>query len=223
MAPLQANPSCITLRLKNHKSTTLVHADPLASFLDIRRELLIALHLTRPTGRLRNGVEIPNDPLDVLLARPRDVHDVSAGWVRLRTEDEASEEELDEEEQAAAAQDVSTTKKRGAATTGKGRSAVVRRPNCPKAAGLKDGGVLAYKFRSELGARATKRDVVMGGDDDEGEEWDVVIASYEDTTGTVNEGDVGAIGSLDEFAGASVARNDDDDDDDGGQDDLSHA
>lgn len=191
--PTTAKPSSITLRFKHRRSTTLLHADPLASFLILKRELIRALYQTHPSGKLPTGATIPQEPLDILLARPRDIHDVSLGWTRLRTEDEGSGP-------VAETDDVKTPMKRG--PPAKKTALSVGRPDCPRAAGLKDGGVLAYKFRSESivegdanqGVQAfDDDDEEMDGEEDDAEEWDVVIASYEDTTGTVNEGDVGGM------------------------------
>jgi len=179
--PANATPTSITLRFKHHKSTTLLHADPLASFFVLKRELLRALHQTHPSGLL-NSVAIPSDPLEVLLAQPRGGNNLASGWRRLRTDDEIEREELDDDDEEEA---VKTPKKRNTATATKRRK-TPDRPDSPKAAGLKDGGALAFKFKSESTAKndvmAFEDDEDMIGDDEaeDQEQWDVVMPSYED-------------------------------------------
>ncbi|KAF2651132.1 hypothetical protein K491DRAFT_104409 [Lophiostoma macrostomum CBS 122681] len=83
MAPPPPSPHTQTLRLKSHKTTVLLHIDPLQSFTSIKSELLAAL---RETG-LRHadtGATIPlPDSLraeDVTLGRPRNVNEPKAGF-----------------------------------------------------------------------------------------------------------------------------------------------
>ena len=67
---------------------------------------------------------------------------------------------------------------------------------CPKALGLLDSAVLAYKFRGERVTREgedeemEEEDEGLGGMDED--DFGVVIAAYEDDTGALNEGDVGS-------------------------------
>lgn len=155
-------PHTWTFRLKYHKSTTILHIDPLQSLTSIKTELLSALNQTHPDGRL-HGAKIPSVADDIILGRSNDPYDPSSGWTRIEEEDPTAETD-----------DGLALKKRKNTT----RDAL-----SPKTLGLKDNAVLAFKFRA---------------DDDEGlgleeEKWDVVIASYEDVTGTTNEGDVGAL------------------------------
>lgn len=149
------SPTTWTLRFKNHRSTTLLHADPLQSFNSLKEDLLQALRQTHPNGRI-NGVEIPSDPASVLLARPNDIHNLEKGFT-------------------------SVTDKEGNIITGNEQVGKKRKSGdpelkikepCPKAAGLKDGAVLAYKFR--IPKTAKNYDPAID------EDWDVVIPSYDD-------------------------------------------
>lgn len=169
MVPTTPSPLTWTLRLKYNKGTTLLHVDPLQSFTSIKAELLRALHQIYPNGALPDGTTLPASSQEVLLAKPVDVNDHSQGWTRL-AEDEAKDDE-----------DLETTKSK---SSKKRKNDAESSLSCPKGAGLKEGSVLAYKFRS--------------GQDDEGlgledERWDVVIPNYEDSTGVTNEGDVGGL------------------------------
>ena len=168
MAPTTPSPLTWTLRLKYHKSTTLLHVDPLQSFISIKGELLRALRQRHTDGQLPNGTVIPTSADEVLLAKPVDVSDHNQGWTRI-------------EDSMSHAEDVQPP--RAAGSSKKRKPDVTSPMSCPQASGLRDGSVLAYKFSSS-------------GQDDEGlgledEVWDVVIPSYEDTAGVTNEGDVG--------------------------------
>jgi len=110
---------------------------------------------------------------------------LGAGWKRLRTDDEIYGEELagDDEEEA-----VKTSKSRSTATAVKKRR-TPDRPDSPKAAGLKDGSALAFKFKSESRVGAGKNEVMAFNDNEDmvgigeaedEEAWDVVVPSYED-------------------------------------------
>ncbi|KAI9728412.1 MAG: hypothetical protein M1828_003812 [Chrysothrix sp. TS-e1954] len=155
-----------TLRLKHNKDTTLLHVGQLQPFDDIKEELLEALRQTHPDGKLDGIADIPEDPTDVILAKPKDAQDYTQGWIRLNPEGFSEDEE--------------GSKKR-----------IISRKvaeDSPKAAGLKEGAVLAYKFKTE-------KDEGLG---DEDENWDVVIPSFEDTLGMTTEGDVGERKPLDD-------------------------
>lgn len=159
MAPTIASPLTWTLRFKYHKKTTLLHVDPLQSFTSIKAELLRALHQTHPDGEISSGVSIPSDPSEVLLAQPNDVHDHAQGWKRIQPEQDEEEEQSTPGRQKT-----------------KGRSAYSQ--DSPTAAGLKDGGMVAYKFQSD---ETNKDDVDEAlGLDEEDDDWDVIIPNYDD-------------------------------------------
>lgn len=173
MALTAPSPLTWTLRFKYHKSTTLLHVEPLQSFISIKGELLRALRQTHKNGRLSDGTSIPDAADEVILAKPVDISDHNQGWTRI--EDPVSHAEELEPPKAAG-----SSKKR--------KLDVTSPMSCPQASGLKEGSVLAYKFSS-------------GGQDDEGlgledEVWDVVIPNYDHTAGVTNEGDIGRLPNL---------------------------
>jgi hypothetical protein len=84
MAPPEPSPTTQTLRLKSHKTTILLHIDPLQTFASIKAELLTAL---RDTG-LKDAdtgadIVIPESlrPEDITFGRPRNVNEPGQGFV----------------------------------------------------------------------------------------------------------------------------------------------
>lgn len=109
------------------------------------------------------------------------------GFVRLRTEDEGAEDDDDDDEDEED-EGFKKPKKRGAAGKRKGTVGSGVSPDCPKAAGLKDGAVLAYKFRQETGRMKGKGGMLDLDDEDEDDEtWDVVLATFNDDAETADE------------------------------------
>ena len=153
MAPTDPSTLTWTLLFKNHKSTTLLHIDPLQSFDSIKEELIRALRSTHPDGRV-NGFEIPSKPSNVLVARPNDVFNLEKGFTNVTDNDG----------------NIITGNETAKSRKGAGADIKIKEA-CPKAAGLKDGLVLAYKFRT-----AAEVDYDPFNDDD----WDVILPSYED-------------------------------------------
>lgn len=164
-----------TIRLKLHKTTVITAVDPLKSLDEIKAELLRALRTRHPQGIITASgtTQVPSSPSDIILAKPLDVHEPEKGWERLR---------FDEDENDLSMLDGANDKgkKKGTTTSLSG--------NTPKAAGLKDGSVLAFKFKNQQGPRQGDEGIGLE-ESDEG--WDVVLPSYEDSMGVTNEGDVG--------------------------------
>ncbi|KZF24445.1 hypothetical protein L228DRAFT_245376 [Xylona heveae TC161] len=161
----EADQSSWTFRLKHHKTTILLFVRPLQSFDSIKEDLLHALRSTRPDGTL-NGNKIPTSSDEVVLGVPIDNNDLSKGWVAL----EIPESEILDEQ--------GVKRKVG------GKQSVLNQS--PQGAGLKDGAVLAFKFR-EPGAGKTKDedkdDLGLEDEQDDGQ-WDVSIPSYEEEYGS---------------------------------------
>jgi hypothetical protein len=154
MSSVALSPSGWTLRFKNHKTTTLLHVDPLQLWSSVKADLLHALKETHPDGRLASGTEIPSDPEDIILAKAKDFHDLTIGWERISAGD-------------VGALAITNSKKKR-----------VNIEDCPKGAGLKDGHALVYKFRAD------DEDMDEGLDlDDEDEHWDVIVPTYEEMEG----------------------------------------
>ncbi|KAF2768937.1 hypothetical protein EJ03DRAFT_111084 [Teratosphaeria nubilosa] len=175
-----------TLRFKHHRTTVLLHVDPLQKLSSVRAELLKAVQQTCPDGKF-DGHAIPTNEADILLARPSDINNLSLGWEPLQ-----HDFDLD-----AALTEADTGKGKGKASVsaaqGKpGRSQVT---DSVQGAGLRDGGVVAFKFRGEGdgGAQADDEGVDVEGEDRlDGEtlvgepvteNWDVVVPSMEEIYG----------------------------------------
>lgn len=188
MAPaILPSPRSWILHFKHHRSTILLHVDPLQKLSSVRTELLAALYATQPSG-LFNGHRIPDGEGEVILARPRDQNDLSAGWEKIG-EDE--DDELVPEEDK---------KGKGKAVVGsasaKGKASKDKITDCPQGVGLRDGGIVAFRFRSEAeGARKEEDEGIDVDEEDEKldgetlvgepekEVWDVVVPTMEETYG----------------------------------------
>lgn len=187
MAPTKPSPATWTFRFKNGKSTTLLHVDPLQSLQSIKTELLRALISTHRDGQL-GSQRIPTDPSLVLVGRPVDIHDPAQGWQRIVEEHDRNHNGTAAESSRAAS---GPGKKR---KSGAQNGTVPGAGDCPKALGLEDNAVLAFKFCGQVAARdeGEEEDEGLGMEMDEDDRFDVVIPSYEDETGVVNQGDVGS-------------------------------
>ncbi|KAK4552947.1 hypothetical protein LTR86_010079 [Recurvomyces mirabilis] len=179
-------PQTWTLRLKHSRTTILLHISPLQPFASVRTELLKALHQTTSSGIL-NGHQIPEHESEILLARPVDSNDLSLGWETLEAEKQGEDgvmaEVLKEDKKG---------KGKAGAVVGAAKSGGNKATDCPQGAGLRDGGVLAFKFRSEVDVEESKGR--EGGDaaididaeilnGNKAEQWDVVVPSMEETYG----------------------------------------
>lgn len=168
----QPTPQTWTLRLKSHRTTVLLHIDPLHTFPAIKSTLYTALQETGLRAS-STGPEIPlpPSPSHIQFGRPVDPLDPSQGFTLGEWETPAVDEEVDIDE----------GKGKGKAAKGGKKTADAR--DCPKGAGLKDGSVLAFRWEGD------------GGGEEAG--WGVKIASFEDAYGVLNEGDVGGRGEFD--------------------------
>lgn len=132
-----------TLRFKQHKTTILLYVAPGQTFASIKQDLLDAMK-ARGIGDI-NGNAMPLDPEAIILGLPIDKNDIDKGWVPLKIP------EMEDKD-----------------VKGKGvKKGSVLNEN-PLGAGLKDGAMLAFKFRE--------------GDDtaDTDDGWDVVMPTYEE-------------------------------------------
>ena len=146
------NPQLWTLRFKQHKVTILLFVEQTESFTSIKAEILQVLK-ERGLTEL-NGQPIPSDPEDIILAVLVDKNDPSKGWVGL----DIPAMEIEDETRP--------KKKIG------GKKSVLNAN--PLGAGLKDGTMLAFKFRKD---HAKVDDDGLDIDDNG---WDVIIPSYEE-------------------------------------------
>ena len=190
-----ANPPPRTwcLRFKLNRTTILLHVDAQQPFASIRAELLSALRATNPsgvlTGTLRDGTPVeyplPENPEDIVLAKPRDINDLNAGW-----------ETIGDFNEGLFFDDEFGSKGRG---KGKETAAIAAKyasarsvNDCPQGAGLRDGGAVAIRFR--LADEKARRQRLMDGDLDVDEiardgmgiddsPWDVMVPTMEETYG----------------------------------------
>ncbi|KAK8169216.1 hypothetical protein BKA80DRAFT_269035, partial [Phyllosticta citrichinensis] len=78
----KATPATLTLRLKFHRTTVLLHADPLLSSSALQSDLLHALRDTHPSNIL-HGRPLPALPSALQIARLVDPTDAEQGWVEI--------------------------------------------------------------------------------------------------------------------------------------------
>ncbi|KAF2708045.1 hypothetical protein K504DRAFT_334975, partial [Pleomassaria siparia CBS 279.74] len=160
-----------TLRFKAHKTTVLLHTDPLTTFATIKAQLHAALQETQlhspDTGA---PIALPSTPSAIQLGRARNPNDAGRGFVLGEWEDGAGAEGsvvVDDEEEMV----VVLGKGKGKAAAGGKRKMEIK--DCPKGAGLRDGAVLAFRWLGE--------GMWDGDDDDEDRLWGVKFARLEDT------------------------------------------
>jgi hypothetical protein len=182
------SPQTWTLRLKSHKTTVLVHVDPLNTFSTIKSYLYDALQETdlknHETGE---SIPLPSSASDIQLGRPVNTNDANEGF------------QLGEWEYTAIEEEDEGGKGKGKAKAGaKSSGAIAGSENikdCPKGAGLKDGAVLAFRWAGDGTWDGEEEDMdVDGGKVRAGrgvDMWGVKLASFEDAYGVDNEMDVG--------------------------------
>lgn len=182
------NPKDWILRFKSNHTTVLLHVDPLQSFTSIKQEILKALAQTHPEGVL-NGYPIPQNANDVLLARPHDVNDLNQGFESIEPKLSSLGSDSDAVVGAGKGKGKAPVVNSKAAS---GRGSKAQWKDCPQGAGLRDHGIVAFKFRREedeaLPSVEQDEDddgIVVSKEDMRGlvEEWDVVVPSFEETYG----------------------------------------
>ncbi|KAL6704468.1 hypothetical protein ACN47E_008212 [Coniothyrium glycines] len=191
-------PQTWTLRLKSHKTTVLLHIDPLSTFPAIKSALYTAL---QETG-LRDpdtaaAIPLPASPADIQLGRPANINDPSEGF------------RIGEWERAAAGGGDNDEDGKSGSAKGKGRAKVGAKKTedgtavlraCAKGAGLRDGAVLAFRWVGD-GVWDGREDKGVADMDIDGagagrlhaaaDMWGVKLASFEDAYGVENGTDVG--------------------------------
>ncbi|KAF2748503.1 hypothetical protein M011DRAFT_457802 [Sporormia fimetaria CBS 119925] len=190
MAHVKPSPTTWTLRLKSHKTTVVLHVDPLSTFSNIKEVLLSVLQQTSLKHAVTGAtINPPTSASAIQLGRLTDPNDPDAGFVL--GEWESSVADIGEDDTDAKG------KGKAKASTGVPSKIV----ECPKGAGLKDGAVLAFRFEGD--------GTSWGGDDQDAEKkpdgrldarphmWGVVLPKFEDSYGVVNS----TAGSGQEFEG----------------------
>ncbi|KAF2418685.1 hypothetical protein EJ08DRAFT_52827 [Tothia fuscella] len=175
MSSTTPNPLSYTIRFKHHKTTVLLHLDPLTPLSTIKSTLLTSLRQTKPNGI--NNNPLPAKPSQIQFAKLINPSETGEGWEPLTPATSAyfDDDELD---------GLPDGKGMGKGKGGKGNGRVdVDSGTSIKATGVKDGSVVAFRWSLEEG----------GGEEDEWEEWDVVLPSFEDNYGVENQGEGGVL------------------------------
>lgn len=186
MSTVTPSPTTWVLRIKSHKTTVVIHVEPLSTFDNIKALFYNALKES-PLKHAETGLDIPlpASPSDIQLGRPVDKNDPQAGFVLGEWERSSNQEQND--------------------VKGKGRASAKQKAdpnlaapsniqNCPQGAGLKDGAVLAARWKGDgtaWGAEAEEEDEDEEMAEEEPGMWGVKIATFEDAYGVENQGDVG--------------------------------
>jgi hypothetical protein len=170
-----------TLRLKSHKTTVLLHVDPLQTFSTIKEQLYTALEETGLKNGHSEPVSLPPSPADIELGRPSNTNDPHKGFQLGEWEYSPLEEEEGEDPKGKGKAKAGRPKKSGTV----GADSV---SDCPKGAGLRDGAVLAFRWK---GNGSQEDDDIESADGRKVDMWGVKLASYEDNYGVENEMDVG--------------------------------
>jgi hypothetical protein len=180
------------LRFKLNRTTVVLHIDALQTLASIRSELLEALRATHPDGifkgTLRDGTPVsyplPANPEDIALAKQADPHDPNAGWEAIG--DDAEEGLIFDEDVKGKGKGKGRA---SAAPSRKSASSAKDVNDCPQGAGLKDGSIVAFRFR--LAEEKARRQRLIDGELDVDEiardgmgddaDWDVVMPTMEET------------------------------------------
>ena len=157
--PVTPHAGLWTLRFKQSKTTVLLFVDKGQSLSSIKSDLLQALMLSGHQSF--NGRALPSSADDIEFALPVDKNDLKQGWTSL--DSRFSTERVDKGRRS------------------KGDVANGTLDDSPLGLGLKDGGVLAFRFRAsdESGPEETM--------DTNKALWHVAIPSYEDESATQSQ------------------------------------
>lgn len=181
-------PQTWTLRLKSHRTTILLHIDPLQSFSSIKTTLHTALSETGISASASSPpLRLPASPSAIQLGRPIDPLDATRGFTLGEWETPDSDDEVAIEDEASSKGKGKGKAAKAAGLKGKKEGAADGARDCPKGAGLKDGAVLAFRWDGDGGPLGEG-----AGEHDEERMWGVTLASFEDAYGVQNEADVGA-------------------------------
>lgn len=164
-------PDTWTLRFKNNKTTVVLYADKAQNFASLKTELLHALNATNPDGLL-HGNHIPTSVDAILLGKPIDHNNIEAGWESIDPDASADADLINEDEAAGKGK-------------GKAKAKSASYKDCPLGSGLRDGGIVAFKFRGAEGAKAEAEDIDegVGLDEDVKNGFDVILPTFEDVYG----------------------------------------
>lgn len=142
-----------TLRFKCHKTTVFLFVNDNQPFASIKSDLLEAIKATGIQDV--NGTPLPLSSEDIILGVPIDKKRIDKGWVSMEIPDIGDDQTPESKSKAR-------------------RKSTVFNAH-PLGAGLKDGDMLAFKFRTE-GLVQRPADEI---DFDDGD-WDVILPSYDE-------------------------------------------
>ncbi|KAK6003554.1 hypothetical protein QM012_009325 [Aureobasidium pullulans] len=176
-------PDVWTIKFKNARTTVVLYIYQLQTLSSIKVELLHALKAANPSGQL-NGATLPDSPDDIEFAKLCDPSNPgTSGWQSIETD--APVEDFDAD--LFGSGDV-TPKAKG---KGKAKAKSAGHKDCLLGAGLKDNGIVAFRFK---GQKTVSRPV--GDDVDEGlgldledevasdaDGWNVELPKFEDVYG----------------------------------------
>jgi hypothetical protein len=184
------SPTNWTLRLKSQKTTVLLHVNPLQTFTSIKSALYTALQETGLRTESGTSIPFPDSPSDIQLGRPVNINDPSAGFELGEWEYQQADEDGEDVEEDANGKGKGKAKANGRPKKSDGETATPANiKDCPKGAGLRDGAVLAFRWKGEgMSWEDEEDEAIESGKPDM---WAVKIASFEDAYGVENEGDVG--------------------------------
>ncbi|KAL1798226.1 hypothetical protein ACET3X_002263 [Alternaria dauci] len=181
------SPQTWTLRLKAHRTTVLIHVDPLNTFDTIKTYLYDALQETGLKNSAGESIPLPSSASDIQFGRPANINDASEGFAL--GEWERAYMASDEEQVEGKGKGKATKPNAGASSSAGAKGDITKTKQCPKGAGLRDGAVLAFRWAGDgtwdgEDEFDLDRDVRKGGN-----MWGVTLASFEDAYGVENETD----------------------------------
>jgi hypothetical protein len=176
MTSIEPTPITWTLRLKHQKKTVVLHVNPLQTFSSIKTTLLEVLHKTQKSDSFDQP--LPSSADEIEFGKPIDPKDLDQGFTLGEWEHAAALEVDEETEDAPKAKGKKGRPSKSAVTTDESGVELAGTSNilqCPKAAGLKDGSVLVFRW----GKKGDEEDDIEMEEERE-RDWDVTIPSFDD-------------------------------------------
>ena len=156
----------------------------------MKQELLAAIEQTHPDGTI-HGITIPKNSDDIQLAKPRNINNLAFGFESIEPRASFAGDESDAVFGAGKGKGKAAVS--GPRATG-AKNAMGQLKDCAQGAGLRDKGIVAFKFKRKAEDEAWQS-IEREDDGDEGivvskedmmaveEEWDVVVPNYEEIYG----------------------------------------
>lgn len=198
-------PRAWCLRFKLNRTTIVLHIDALQTLASVRAELLSALQATHPDGifrgKSREGATVeyplPASAEDIALAKRADINDPNAGWESIG--DDLEEGLIFDEDVSGKGKGKAGASGGTSRSAGKNSASSKGVNDCPQGAGLRDGAVVAFRFR--LPEEKARRQRLIEGSLDVDEiakdgmgddtAWDVIMPTMEETYGDEDAAEMG--------------------------------